>query len=116
MKKLISQEVDERRIFTIRGHKIMLDSDLAELYGVNKKVLNQAVRKNIKRFPEDFMFSLTRKEILNLSQSVIGSKIKHTTNVFAFTEQGTAMLSSILNSKRAVQVNIAIMRVFVWQE
>jgi hypothetical protein len=91
----------------------MLDRDLAELYGVETRVLNQAVRRNIDRFPDDFMFSLTREEIRNLSQFVISSKMKHAPNVFAFTEQGVAMLSSVLRSKRAVQVNIAIMRTFV---
>ncbi|MDP2940238.1 MAG: ORF6N domain-containing protein [Candidatus Omnitrophota bacterium] len=113
MKELIPQEVVERRIFVIHRQKVMLDRDLAELYGVETRVLNQAVRRNIKRFPEDFMFSLTREEILNLSQIVISSKIKHAPNVFAFTEQGVAMLSSVLNSERAIQVNIAIMRAFV---
>ncbi len=90
----------------------MLDRDLAELYGVETRVLNQAVRRNIKRFPEDFMISLTREEIRNLSQIVISSKIKHAPSVFVFTEQGVAMLSSVLNSERAIQVNIQIMRAF----
>lgn len=80
---------------------------------VETRVLNQAVKRNIKRFPEDFMFALTRDEIMNLSQIVISSKIKHTPNVFAFTEQGVAMLSCVLKSDRAVQVNIEIMRTFV---
>ena len=113
MKELIPVEIIERKIYLIRGHKIMLDRDLAEMYGVETRVLNQAVRRNIDRFPEDFMFSLTRDEIMNLSQIVISSRIKHAPNVFVFTEQGVAMLSSVLNSKRAVQVNIAIIRVFV---
>jgi hypothetical protein len=91
----------------------MLDRDLAEMYGVETRVLNQAVRRNIERFPEDFMLALTRDEIMNLSQIVISSRIKHAPNVFVFTEQGVAMLSSVLNSERAVQVNIAIMRAFV---
>jgi hypothetical protein len=77
---------------------------------VETRVLNQAVRRNIDRFPNDFLFALSRKEILNLSQFVIGSKMKHSPNVFAFTEQGVAMLSSVLRSSRAVQVNIEIMR------
>ena len=113
MEALIPIEAIEGKIFLIRGQKIMLDRDLAQLYGVETRVLNQAVRRNIDRFPADFMFSLTREEIRNLSQVVIGSHIKHAPNVFAFTEQGVAMLSSVLNSKRAVQVNIAIMRAFV---
>lgn len=100
------------KIFLIRGKKIMIDRDLAELYGVETRVLNQAVRRNIDRFPSDFMFSLTRQEIMNLSQFVISSKIKHAPNVFVFTEQGVAMLSSVLNSKRAIQVNIQIIRTF----
>ncbi len=91
----------------------MLDRDLAEMYGVETRVLNQAVRRNINRFPDDFMFALTRDEIMNLSQTVISSRIKHAPNVFVFTEQGVAMLSSVLNSERAVQVSIAIMRAFV---
>jgi len=91
----------------------MLDRDLAELYGVETRVLNQAVRRHLDRFPEDFMFALTREEIMNLSQIVISSRIKHAPNVFVFTEQGVAMLSGVLNSERAIQVNIAIMRTFV---
>lgn len=90
----------------------MLDRDLAQLYGVETRVLNQAVRRNIERFPDDFMFSLTREEIRNLSQIVISSKIKHAPNVFVFTEHGVAMISSVLNSPMAVQVNIQIMRTF----
>jgi hypothetical protein len=87
--------------------------DLASLYGVETRVLNQAVRRNIDRFPEDFIFSLTRQEIRDLSQIVISPKIKHSPNIFAFTEQGVAMLSGVLKSKRAVKVNIQIMRAFV---
>ncbi len=113
MNKLIPQEVVEKRIYLIRRQKVMIDRDLAELYGVETRVLNQAVKRNIKRFPEDFMFALTRAEIMNLSQIVISSRIKHAPNVFAFTEQGVAMLSSVLKSDRAVQVNIEIMRTFV---
>ncbi len=113
MNELIPQEVVEKRIYLIRRHKVMIDRDLAELYGVETRVLNQAVKRNIKRFPEDFMFALTRDEIMNLSQIVISSKIKHAPNVFAFTEQGVAMLSCVLKSDRAVQVNIEIMRTFV---
>ena len=109
----ISTEVIAARIFEIRGRKVMVDRDLAVLYGVETRALNQAVRRNIDRFPEDFMFSLTRREIMNLSQIVISSKIKHAPNVFVFTQEGVAMLSSVLNSKRAIQVNIEIMRAFV---
>ena len=113
MTNVISAEVIAARIFESRGKKVMIDRDLAALYGVETRVLNQAVRRNIRRFPEDFMFSLTRKEIMNLSQIVISSKIKHAPNVFAFTQEGVAMLSSVLNSKQAIQVNIQIMRAFV---
>jgi ORF6N domain-containing protein len=110
---MIPIERIERSIYLIRGQKVMLDRDLAELYEVETRVLNQAVRRNIGRFPNDFVFALSRKEILNLSQFVISSKMKHSPNVFAFTEQGVAMLSSVLRSQRAVQVNIEIMRAFV---
>jgi hypothetical protein len=89
----------------------MLDKDIAELYGVGTNVLNQAVKRNIKRFPEDFMFSLTREEIRRMSQVVISLKFHK--KVTAFTEQGVSMLSSVLNSERAILVNIQIMRVFV---
>lgn len=91
----------------------MLDRDLAGLYGVETRVVNQAVKRNEARFPSDFMFELTREEIRNISQFVICSTIKHAPKVFAFTEQGVAMLSGVLKSPRAVDVNIAIMRTFV---
>ena len=116
MKALVPIEIIEGKILFIRGQKVMLDRDLAQLYGVETRVLNQAVRRNIERFPSDFMLTLTRDEIMRISQIVISSgheTIKFSKNVMAFTEQGVAMLSSVLNSKRAVQVNIAIMRVFV---
>ncbi len=113
MKQLMPNEYVEKKIYLVRGQKVMIDRDLAELYGAETRVLNQAVKRNIKRFPEDFMFALTRGEIMNLSQIVISSRIKHAPNVFAFTEQGVAMLSSVLKSDRAVQVNIEIMRAFV---
>jgi hypothetical protein len=113
MNDIIPQEVVEKRIYLIRRQKVMIDRDLAELYEVETRVLNQAVKRNSKRFPEDFMFALTREEIMNLSQTVISSKIKHAPNVYAFTEQGVAMLSCVLKSDRAVQVNIEIMRTFV---
>ena len=94
------------KIFVIRDTRVILDKDLAELYGVETRVLNQAVRRNIKRFPEDFIFVLTREEIMRISQSVTSSKIKYSKRVHAFTEQGVAMLSSVLRSTRAVEVNI----------
>lgn len=107
----------EKSIYLIRGQKVMLDSDLAALYEVTTKVLNQAVRRNRERFPQDFMFQLNRLEAdeLNRSQFVTGSQ-KHRNPRFrpyAFTEQGVAMLSSVLRSDRAALVNIAIMRAFV---
>jgi hypothetical protein len=104
----------ETRIFMIRGQKVIVDSDLADLYRVPTKVFNQGVKRNLKRFPKDFMFQLTGKEIGILkSQFVTSSWGGRRTSPYAFTEQGVAMLSSVLNSERAVQVNIAIMRAFV---
>jgi len=111
MKIIIPDEVIEHKIFMIRGQKVMLDKDLAKLYGVGTKVLNQAVKRNIDRFPQDFMFSLTREEILRMSQIV--TSLKFSKNINVFTEQGVAMLSSVLRSKKAIHVNIAIMRAFV---
>jgi hypothetical protein len=90
----------------------MLDRDLAALYGVETRALNQAVSRNKERFPEDFMIILTREEIARISQFVTSSTIKFSKNVHAFTEQGVAMLSSVLRSKTAIQVNIQIMRAF----
>jgi len=101
------------KIYLIRGIKVMMDTDLAELYRVETKVLKQAVRRNIDRFPDDFMFELTRDEFDNLrSQFVTSSWGGARYLPMAFTEQGVAMLSSVLNSKRAIQVNIQIMRAF----
>lgn len=106
---IIPTERIERCILLIRGQKVMLDSDLAELYGVPVKVLNQAVKRNARRFPGDFMFQLTRQEFTDLrSQSVTSSSGwgGRRTPPYAFTEQGVAMLSSVLNSDRAIDVNI----------
>ena len=101
-------------IMCVRGLRVMLDRDLAELYGVKTKVLVQAVKRNIARFPEDFMFQLTGSEFENLrSQSVTSNRGGRRYPPYAFTEQGVAMLSSVLRSDRAVQVNIAVMRIFV---
>jgi len=138
---LIPAERIERRILLLRGQKVMLDFELAELYGVPTKVLNQAVKRNIERFPADFMFELSDEEARLVSRSQIvtlnpenGAKSLQENEIlrsqivtsnsgpgsggrrfipFAFTEQGVAMLSSVLRSPRAVQVNIAIMRTFV---
>jgi len=112
MENIIIKETIERKIYLIRGQKVMLDRDLSELYNVETRALNQAVRRNMERFPDDFMFSLTRAEIMNLSQIVISSTIKHAPSVFAFTRRGVSMLSSVLTSQRAIRVNIEIMRVF----
>src|ERR1700722_2980624 len=106
----------ERSILLIRGQKVILDSDLARLYGVATRVLVQAVKRNIRRFPDDFMFQLTREEDETLrSQTVISKKGRGGRRYlpYAFTEQGVAMLSSVLHSDRAIEVNIAIMRAFV---
>lgn len=108
---IIPKESIEQKIYLIRKQKVMLDSDLAKLYGVETKVLNQAVKRNVKRFPGDFMFILTREEILRMSQIV--TSLKYSKNINAFTEQGVAMLSSVLRSDRAILVNIVIMRTFV---
>ena len=91
----------DQMIFLVRGQRVMVDRDLAQLYGVETRVLNQAVRRHMDRFPEDFLFSLTRDEVMSISQIVISSQIKFSNHVFAFTEQGVAMLSSVLNSPRA---------------
>jgi len=112
---LIPAELIEQHIFLIRGQKVMLDYDLAKLYGVRTRVLNQAVKRHRKRFPDDFVFQLNFQEVTGLrSQSVTlkrGQHIKY--RPYAFTEHGILMLSSVLNSERAVQVNIEIMRAFV---
>lgn len=106
----------QSKIYEIRNQKVMLDFDLAQLYEVETKVLNQSVKRNIERFPDDFIFRLTLDEWQSMrSQIVTASQSKRNVNItpYAFTEQGVSMLSSILKSKKAVQVNISIMRVFV---
>lgn len=111
----VPDEIIMNQIYYIRGQKVMIDSDLAILYGVETKVLNQAVKRNLKRFPEDFMLQLTKNEWDNMrSQFVTASKNKRNINAYpyAFTEQGVAMLSGILSSERAIAVNIQIMRIF----
>jgi hypothetical protein len=154
MPRSLSVEVIATRIYLIRGQRVMLDKDLAELYGVSVKSLNQAVNRNIKRFPSDFMYQLTRQEVADLRSQFVTSNTEQSvpqdvTNLksqfvtssteiieqydvsnltfqsgissrggrrylpFAFTEQGVAMLSSVLNSERSIQVNIMIMRAFV---
>lgn len=107
-------EVIQENIFNIRGSRVMLDIQLAELYEVEVKVLNQSVKRNIDRFPEDFMFQLSEEEVENLrSQFVTANFGMRRTLPYAFAEQGVAMLAGILRSKKAIQVNIEIMRTFV---
>ena len=114
MANIVSVEVIATKIFEVRGKKVMFDKDLAGLYGVGVKVLNQAVKRNIKRFPEDFMFQLTKKEVESLRSQIVTSKRGGRRYLpYAFTQEGVAMLSSVLNSDRAVRVNIQIMRAFV---
>jgi len=115
MSNLLKHDGVEKRIFLIRGQKVMLDFDLAKLYGVPTKRLNEQVKRNMERFPEDFIFQLTMEEA-SFSRSQFAT-LKRGENIkylpYAFTEQGVAMLSSVLKSKTAIQVNIAIMRTFV---
>ncbi len=124
MANAVSVEVIAAKILEIRGKKVMLDRDLAKLYGVEVKVLNQAVKRNITRFPEDFMYQLTWQEVTILRAQIVTSRsrsqfvtLKKGQNVkylpYVFTQEGVAMLSSVLNSRRAIQVNILIMRAFV---
>ncbi len=116
MSNIVAAHQIERLIRLIRGHKVMLDADLAELYGVDTRVLVQAVKRNSNRFPADFMFQLSVEEAKSLrSQSVISKNGRGGRRYlpFVFTEQGVAMLSSVLNSERAVEINIQIMRAFV---
>jgi hypothetical protein len=108
-------ELIKRSILEIRGKKVMLDMDLATIYEVETRVLKQAVRRNLDRFPDDFMFELTIEEMNNLVSQFVIPTLNHFGGAkpFAFTEQGVAMLSSVLKSKKAIQMNIAIMRAFV---
>jgi hypothetical protein len=111
---IIPAERIEQSIYLIRGCKVMLDRDLAALYGVETRALNQSVTRNLRRFPSDFMFELTREEIMRISQTVTSSgDLKFSKSVRCFTEQGVAMLSTVLRSTRAIDVNIAIIRTFV---
>ena len=123
MSKEIAVEVIATRILELRGRKVMLDRDLAKLYGVEVKRLNEQVKRNMKRFPGDFMFQVTKEEIDSLRLQDVTSNsrsqfatLKQGQNIkylpYVFTEQGVAMLSSVLNSERAIQVNILIMRAF----
>jgi hypothetical protein len=113
----IQVEIIERKIYVIRGCKVMLDSDLAELYQVPTKALNQAVRRNLDRFPPDFMFQLNDEELKNWRSQTVTSNPRARMGLrrppYAFTEHGVAMLSSVLSSKRAVALNILIIRAFI---
>ena len=115
MRDVIPHEQIEKSILLLRGHKVMLSTDLAGLYGVAPKALVQAVKRNRKRFPADFMFQLSVQEVRNLKSQIVTSSWGGIRRAppYAFTEQGVAMLSSVLRSQRAVRVNIAIMRAFV---
>ena len=111
---MMQLSVIQKKIFEIRGQKVMLDFDLADLYGVATKVLKQSVKRNIDRFPDDFMFTLTQKEFQGLRSQFVTSNRGGTRYLpFAFTEQGVAMLSSVLNSEKEIEVNIIIIRTFV---
>lgn len=114
--QVIPVEIIERKIYLIRGCKVILDSDLAELYQVPTKRLNEAVRRNLRRFPADFMFQLSEEELENLRSQIATSNIGRGGRrylPYAFTEHGVAMLSSVLTSERAVELNILIIRAFV---
>lgn len=117
MSALVSRERIEQTILVLRGHRVMLDADLAKLYGVTTFNLNKAVKRNIDRFPDDFMFRLATQETTALTFQIgiskPGGRGGRRYAPYVFTEQGVAMLSSVLRSKRAIQVNIAIMRTFV---
>jgi len=122
MANIISVEIISSKIFQVRGKNVMFDKDLAMLYGVPVKVLNQAVKRNLKRFPGDFMYQLTWKEVTNLKAGMVNSRsqivtLKKGQNIkylpYVFTQEGVAMLSGVLNSDRAIKVNIQIMRTFV---
>ena len=112
----VSVQIVERKIYLIRGHKVMIDVDLAELYGVATRELNQQVQRNRRRFPDDFMFQLTKQEAENLRSQFVISRSGHGGRRFlpyVFTEPGVAMLSSVLSSEHAIEVNIMIMRAFI---
>jgi len=115
MGSLPTLEKIERRVFLIRGHRVMLSTDLADLYAVEPRALVQAMKRNKERFPADFMFQLTEQEFDRLKSQIVTSSWGGLRRAYpyAFTEKGVAMLSSVLRSHRAIQVNIAIMRAFV---
>ncbi|MFP5492046.1 MAG: ORF6N domain-containing protein [Bacteriovoracia bacterium] len=111
----IKEQVIEKMIYVIRDQKVMMDKDLADLYEVETKVLNQAVKRNISRFPSDFMFQVTTEECENLRSQIVTSSLIHGGRrylPYVFTENGVAMLSSVLSSEKAIQINVSIMRIF----
>ncbi len=113
MSDITPNEIIENKILLIRGKKVMLDKDLAKLYSVQVKALNQAVKRNMKRFPADFMFQLNKQEFENLKSQFVTSSWGGVRKLpYAFTEHGVAMLSSVINSEKAIEVNIQIMRTF----
>jgi len=115
MRSIIPENILVNKIYEIRSHNVMLDSDLAELYGVETKVLNQSIRRNLERFPEDFMFQLTESEWESLRSQIVTSKTGRGGRTYlpnVFTEHGVLMLSSVLKSQQAIQVNIQIVRIF----
>jgi hypothetical protein len=116
MTSLVPFERIKKQIFLLRGHKVMFDHDLADLYGIKTKALIQALKRNLERFPADFMFQLNNQDVSILRSQSVTSRFwgGRRYNPYAFTEQGVAMLSSILKSQRAIQVNIEIMRAFVY--
>jgi len=116
VKEVITTKTIENKIYLIRGQKVMLDSDLAEMYGVPTKVFLQAVKRNVRRFPLDFAFQLENHDVVALRSQSVTSSVGHggrRYKPYVFSEQGVAMLSSVLNSDRAIEVNIQIMRAFV---
>ena len=115
MNEIITLDILQQKIFTIRNKRVMIDRDLAELYGVETKKLNQAVKRNIKRFPEDFMFQLTDEEQNELVTNCDHlKKLKFSyQNAYAFTEHGVTMLASVLNSEKAIEINVQVVRAFI---
>jgi len=114
-KVAVSEEIIMNKIYLVRDQKVMLDRDLAELYGVETRVLKQAVKRNLDRFPDDFMFEMTKEEFLNWRSQFVTSnsdKMGLRYAPFCFTEQGVTMLACVLNSQRAIQLNIQIVRIF----
>jgi hypothetical protein len=114
--EVMSLKEIENMIYLIRGQKVMLDKDLAKLYEVETKVFNQAIKRNIQRFPEDFMFQMNFQEFTNLRSQIVTSSLDYGGRrylPYVFTESGVAMLSSVLNSERAIAINISIMRIFI---